>query len=98
MEILREMGLPMAYDAQAHAVRVRHAGIELRGVRRVGPCDPVRFREDPIVGVWADDVGENCVVIYPATLGSSDSRLADQALCQDSTSLARGSEFSRKRP
>ena len=33
MEILREMGLPMAYDAQAHAVRVRHAGIELRGVR-----------------------------------------------------------------
>ncbi|MFY9719774.1 MAG: 3-phosphoshikimate 1-carboxyvinyltransferase [Candidatus Cybelea sp.] len=33
MEIVAEMGLPMIYDEQAHAVRVRHDGIELRGVR-----------------------------------------------------------------
>ncbi|MBV8068123.1 MAG: 3-phosphoshikimate 1-carboxyvinyltransferase [Candidatus Eremiobacteraeota bacterium] len=33
MEIVREMGLPMHYDANARAVRVKHAGIELRGVR-----------------------------------------------------------------
>jgi 3-phosphoshikimate 1-carboxyvinyltransferase len=33
MDIVREMGLPMTYDAHAHAVRVRHDGIELRGVR-----------------------------------------------------------------
>ncbi len=33
MDIVREMGLPMTYDAQAQAVRVRHDGIELRGVR-----------------------------------------------------------------
>jgi cyclohexanecarboxylate-CoA ligase len=33
LEIVREMGLPMTYDANAHAVRVRHDGIELRGVR-----------------------------------------------------------------
>ncbi len=33
LEIVREMGLPMVYDAQAHAVRVRHDGIELRGLR-----------------------------------------------------------------
>ena len=33
MEIVREMGLPMTYDAQAGAIRVRHDGIELRGVR-----------------------------------------------------------------
>jgi 3-phosphoshikimate 1-carboxyvinyltransferase len=33
MDIIREMGLPMEYDTQAHAVRVRHDGVELRGVR-----------------------------------------------------------------
>ncbi len=33
MEIVREMGLPMTYDANAKAVRVKHDGIELRGVR-----------------------------------------------------------------
>jgi cyclohexanecarboxylate-CoA ligase len=33
MEIVREMGLPMTYDAHAHAVRVKHDGIELRGLR-----------------------------------------------------------------
>ncbi|HEY1882562.1 MAG TPA: 3-phosphoshikimate 1-carboxyvinyltransferase [Candidatus Cybelea sp.] len=33
MEIVREMGLPIEYDTHAHAVRVRHDGIELRGVR-----------------------------------------------------------------
>lgn len=33
MEIVSEMGLPMVYDEQAHAIRVRHDGIELRGVR-----------------------------------------------------------------
>jgi cyclohexanecarboxylate-CoA ligase len=33
LEILREMGLPMAYDADARAVRVKHDGIELRGLR-----------------------------------------------------------------
>ena len=33
MEIVREMGLPMSYDAEAGAVRVKHNGIELRGVR-----------------------------------------------------------------
>ena len=33
MEIVREMGLPMTYDANAKAVRVTHDGIELRGVR-----------------------------------------------------------------
>jgi 3-phosphoshikimate 1-carboxyvinyltransferase len=33
LDIVREMGLPMAYDAHAHAVRVRHDGIELRGLR-----------------------------------------------------------------
>ncbi|HMF29022.1 MAG TPA: 3-phosphoshikimate 1-carboxyvinyltransferase, partial [Candidatus Cybelea sp.] len=33
MDIVREMGLPMVYDAQAHAVRVKHDGIELRGLR-----------------------------------------------------------------
>ncbi len=33
MEIVREMGLPMEYDPQSHAVRVRHDGIELRGLR-----------------------------------------------------------------
>jgi cyclohexanecarboxylate-CoA ligase len=33
MKIVREMGLPMAYDAEAGAIRVRHDGIELRGVR-----------------------------------------------------------------
>ena len=32
MEIVREMGLPMAFDEQARAVRVKHDGIELRGV------------------------------------------------------------------
>src|SRR5580700_5721585 len=31
--ILREMGLPMAYDADARAVRVKHDGVELRGLR-----------------------------------------------------------------
>jgi cyclohexanecarboxylate-CoA ligase len=33
MEIVREMGLPMVYDAHAGAVRVKHGGVELRGVR-----------------------------------------------------------------
>ena len=33
MEIVREMGLPMTYDANAKAVRVQHDGIELRGLR-----------------------------------------------------------------
>jgi cyclohexanecarboxylate-CoA ligase len=33
IDIIREMGLPMSYDADAQAVRVRHDGIELRGVR-----------------------------------------------------------------
>jgi cyclohexanecarboxylate-CoA ligase len=33
MEIVREMGLPMTYDANARAVRVKHDGVELRGVR-----------------------------------------------------------------
>ncbi|MGA7355772.1 MAG: 3-phosphoshikimate 1-carboxyvinyltransferase, partial [Candidatus Cybelea sp.] len=33
MEIVREMGLPMAYDVEAGAIRVRHDGIELRGMR-----------------------------------------------------------------
>lgn len=33
MEIVREMGLPMTYDAQENAIRVRHGGVELRGVR-----------------------------------------------------------------
>ncbi|HLX26376.1 MAG TPA: 3-phosphoshikimate 1-carboxyvinyltransferase [Candidatus Cybelea sp.] len=33
MEIIREMGLPMVYDAEARAVRVKHDGIELRGLR-----------------------------------------------------------------
>ncbi len=33
LEIVREMGLPMVYDAQARAVRVKHDGIELRGLR-----------------------------------------------------------------
>ncbi len=33
MEIVREMGLPIEYDTHAHAVRVRHDGIELRGIR-----------------------------------------------------------------
>ncbi len=32
MEIVREMGLPMAFEEQARAVRVKHDGIELRGV------------------------------------------------------------------
>ncbi len=32
LEIVREMGLPMTYDADAHAVRVKHDGVELRGV------------------------------------------------------------------
>jgi cyclohexanecarboxylate-CoA ligase len=33
MDIVREMGLPMTYDANARAVRVKHGGIELRGIR-----------------------------------------------------------------
>jgi cyclohexanecarboxylate-CoA ligase len=33
LEIVREMGLPMTYDAHAGAVRVKHGGIELRGMR-----------------------------------------------------------------
>jgi 3-phosphoshikimate 1-carboxyvinyltransferase len=33
LDIVREMGLPMAYDANARAVRVKHDGVELRGVR-----------------------------------------------------------------
>jgi cyclohexanecarboxylate-CoA ligase len=33
MEIVRAMGLPMEYDSHAHAIRVRHDGIELRGLR-----------------------------------------------------------------
>ena len=33
MEIVREMGLPMVYDAESRAVRVKHDGIELRGLR-----------------------------------------------------------------
>ena len=33
VEIVREMGLPMAYDERAGAMRVRHDGIELRGLR-----------------------------------------------------------------
>ncbi len=33
MEILAAMGLPMVYDADAHALRVKHEGVELRGVR-----------------------------------------------------------------
>ena len=33
LDIAREMGLPMSYDASAGAVRVKHDGIELRGVR-----------------------------------------------------------------
>jgi cyclohexanecarboxylate-CoA ligase len=33
MEIVRQMGLPMSFDAKARAVRVKHDGIELRGVR-----------------------------------------------------------------
>ena len=33
LDIVREMGLPMAYDANACAVRVKHDGVELRGVR-----------------------------------------------------------------
>lgn len=33
MEIVREMGLPMVFDKKAKAIRVRHSGIELRGLR-----------------------------------------------------------------
>lgn len=33
LDIVRAMGLPMAYDANAKAVRVKHDGVELRGVR-----------------------------------------------------------------
>jgi cyclohexanecarboxylate-CoA ligase len=33
LEIVREMGLPITYDGQARAVRVKHDGIELHGVR-----------------------------------------------------------------
>jgi cyclohexanecarboxylate-CoA ligase len=33
MDIVREMGLPMTYDGDAGAVRVKHDGVELRGVR-----------------------------------------------------------------
>jgi len=33
MQIVAEMGLPMTYDPGAGAVRVKHDGIELRGVR-----------------------------------------------------------------
>src|SRR5579863_1700297 len=33
MDIVREMGLPIVYDAHARAVRVKHDGIELRGLR-----------------------------------------------------------------
>ncbi len=33
VEILGEMGLPMTYDETAGAVRVRHDGVELRGLR-----------------------------------------------------------------
>ncbi|MBV9718595.1 MAG: 3-phosphoshikimate 1-carboxyvinyltransferase [Candidatus Eremiobacteraeota bacterium] len=33
MEIVREMGLPMTYDSDARAVRVKHEGIQLCGVR-----------------------------------------------------------------
>ncbi len=33
LDVIREMGLPMVFDAQARAVRVAHGGIELRGVR-----------------------------------------------------------------
>ncbi len=33
LEIVREMGLPMTYDAREGAVRVRHDGIELRALR-----------------------------------------------------------------
>jgi cyclohexanecarboxylate-CoA ligase len=33
LEIVGNMGLPMSYDADAGAVRVKHDGIELRGVR-----------------------------------------------------------------
>ena len=33
LDIVSEMGLPMAYDANARAVRVKHDGIELRGMR-----------------------------------------------------------------
>lgn len=33
MDIVAEMGLPMRYDANAQAVRVKHDGIELRGLR-----------------------------------------------------------------
>ncbi len=32
MEIVREMGLPMTFDESARAVRVKHDGVELRGV------------------------------------------------------------------
>ncbi len=33
LEIVQEMGLPMAYDADAQAVRVKHDGVDLRGLR-----------------------------------------------------------------
>ena len=33
LDVLTEMGLPMELDAEAGGVRVRHDGIELRGVR-----------------------------------------------------------------
>ncbi len=33
MDVVHEMGLPMTYDAQAGAVRVKHDGVRLRGVR-----------------------------------------------------------------
>lgn len=33
MEIVREMGLPMIYDSEERAVRVKHDGIDLRGLR-----------------------------------------------------------------
>ena len=33
MEIAREMGVPMTYDERERALRVKHEGVELRGVR-----------------------------------------------------------------
>jgi cyclohexanecarboxylate-CoA ligase len=33
LDIIRDMGLPMTYDANERAVRVKHGGIELRAVR-----------------------------------------------------------------
>ena len=46
LDVLTEMGLPMELDEEAGGVRVRHDGIELRGVRRRLPAD-ARHAADP---------------------------------------------------